>query len=162
MTSVTQDVFLFDDSIINNIKTGNLDATDEMVEEAAKQAYIHELISDVGERGSSVSGGQKQRIAVARALLKNAPLVLLDEPTSALDTKAEYYVQSSIESLEAGRTVLVIAHRLSTIIDSDNILLLNEGVISEQGTHNDLMKKNGRYADLYRRQIVENEVVAHA
>ena len=158
MTCVTQDVFLFDDSIVNNIKMGNLNATDEMIEDASKKAYIDQFIKDVGERGAKISGGQRQRIAVARALLKDAPLIMLDEPTSALDTKAEFYVQQSIENLKQGRSVLIIAHRLSTIIDSDLIVLLEEGIISEQGTHNQLISYNGRYSELYKRQLVTQEV----
>ncbi len=157
MTCVTQDVFLFDDSIINNIKMGNLDATDEMIEDASKKAYIDQFIKDVGERGAKVSGGQRQRIAVARALLKDAPLIMLDEPTSALDTKSEFYVQKSIENLKKGRSVLIIAHRLTTIIDSDLIVLLEDGMITEQGTHDQLIKNNQRYSELYKRQLVEQE-----
>jgi len=158
MTCVTQDVFLFDDSIVNNIRMGKLDATDEMIEEASKKAYIDQFINDVGERGGKVSGGQKQRIAVARALLKDAPLIMLDEPTSALDTKAEYYVQQSIENLKQGRSVLVIAHRLTTIIDSDIIIVLEEGKIIEQGSHDQLIDRNGRYSELYTRQLIEQGV----
>jgi len=158
LTCVTQDVFLFDDSIINNIKMGNLNASDEMIEDASKKAYIDQFIKDVGERGSKVSGGQRQRIAVARALLKDAPLIMLDEPTSALDTKAEYFVQQSIENLKKGRSVLIIAHRLTTIIDSDLIILLDNGKIVEQGRHEQLISNNGRYSELYRRQMVEEEV----
>ncbi|HPB16292.1 MAG TPA: ABC transporter ATP-binding protein, partial [Clostridia bacterium] len=150
MTCVTQDVFLFDDSIVNNIRMGNLDATDEMIEDASKKAYIDQFIKDVGERGAKVSGGQRQRIAVARALLKDAPLIMLDEPTSALDTKSEFYVQKSIENLKKGRSVLIIAHRLTTIIDSDQIILLEDGIIAEQGTHEQLIKSNKRYSELYR------------
>jgi ABC-type multidrug transport system fused ATPase/permease subunit len=157
MTVVTQDVYLFDDDIINNIKMGNLEATDEMVAEASKKAYIEQLVKDVGERGAKVSGGQKQRIAVARALLKDAPLIMLDEPTSALDTKSEYYVEKSIENLKKGRSVLVIAHRLTTIIDSDCIILLEDGTVKEQGTHEELIRKKKRYAELYERQLVEEE-----
>ncbi|HQM95843.1 MAG: ABC transporter ATP-binding protein [Clostridia bacterium] len=158
MTCVTQDVFLFDDSIVNNIRMGNLDATDEMIEDASKKAYIDQFIKDVGERGAKVSGGQRQRIAVARALLKDAPLIMLDEPTSALDTKSEFYVQKSIENLKKGRSVLIIAHRLTTIIDSDQIILLEDGIIAEQGTHEQLIKSNKRYSELYRRQLVDQEV----
>jgi len=157
MTVVTQDVYLFDDDIINNIEMGNLEATDEMVEDASKKAYIDKLVKDVGERGAKVSGGQKQRIAVARALLKDAPLIMLDEPTSALDTKSEYYVEKSIENLKKGRSVLVIAHRLTTIIDSDCIILLEDGTVKEQGTHEELIRKKKRYAELYERQLVEEE-----
>ena len=137
---------------------GKLDATDEMIEEASKKAYIDQFINDVGERGGKVSGGQKQRIAVARALLKDAPLIMLDEPTSALDTKAEYYVQQSIENLKQGRSVLVIAHRLTTIIDSDIIIVLEEGKIIEQGSHDQLIDRNGRYSELYTRQLIEQGV----
>lgn len=158
MTCVTQDVFLFDDSIVNNIRMGNLDATDEMIEDASKKAYIDQFIKDVGERGAKVSGGQRQRIAVARAFLKDAPLIMLDEPTSALDTKSEFYVQKSIENLKKGRSVLIIAHRLTTIIDSDQIILLEDGIIAEQGTHEQLIKSNKRYSELYRRQLVDQEV----
>lgn len=158
MTCVTQDVFLFDDSIVNNIRMGNLDATDEMIEDASKKAYIDQFIKDVGERGAKVSGGQRQRIAVARAFLKDAPLIMLDEPTSALDTKSEFYVQKSIENLKKGRSVLIIAHRLTTIIDSDQIILLEDGIITEQGTHEQLIKNNKRYSELYRRQLVDQEV----
>jgi ABC-type multidrug transport system fused ATPase/permease subunit len=136
---------------------GNLEATDEMVEDASKKAYIDKLVKDVGERGAKVSGGQKQRIAVARALLKDAPLIMLDEPTSALDTKSEYYVEKSIENLKKGRSVLVIAHRLTTIIDSDCIILLEDGTVKEQGTHEELIRKKKRYAELYERQLVEEE-----
>jgi len=158
---VTQEVYLFDDTVMENIRMGKRDASDKEVIEAAKKAYAHEFISEfsegyntnVGERGGNLSGGQRQRIAIARAILKDAPILLLDEPTSALDTKAEYYVQKALEKLEEGKTVLVIAHRLSTIENADNIIVLENGKVLESGTHNELIKKDGRYIELYKHQI---------
>ena len=161
---VTQEVYLFCDTVMENIRLGRPDATDDEVIEAAKAAYADVFIREftkgyneiVGERGMKLSGGQKQRIAVARAILKNAPVLLLDEPTSALDTKAEFYVQKALERLEEGKTVFVIAHRLSTIENAGRILVLDEGKIIESGTHAELAALGGRYIDLYKKQIDES------
>ncbi len=160
---VGQDIYLFNDTIIENIRLGNINASDIEVKNAAKKAYAHEFILNtkngyntiVGERGIQLSGGQRQRIAIARAILKDAPIILLDEPTSALDTKAEYYVQQAIENLEKEKTVFVIAHRLSTIINSDKILVLENGKIIEKGKHKELIKNGMRYKELYKTQIIE-------
>lgn len=163
---VTQDVFLFNDSVLDNIRYGRLEASDEEVIDAARRAGCHEFIEELedgyrtklGERGHRLSGGQQQRISVARALLKDAPLVLLDEPTSALDTRSEHQVQRAIEELARSRTVFVIAHRLSTIEHADEILVIDEGRICARGTHARLVEESARYRALYQRQIVFPEV----
>ncbi len=154
---VQQDVYLFSGTIFENIVYAKPEATPEEVTEAAKKAGAHEFISKlengydtfVGERGVKLSGGQKQRISIARVFLKNPPILILDEATSALDNESERIVQKSLESLAKGRTVLTIAHRLTTIRNADEIIVLTENGIEEQGSHDELMEKNGMYAELY-------------
>ena len=165
IAAVNQDIYLFNDTVMENIRYGRPDATDEEVIDAAKKAYADEFIRELddgyatklGERGTGLSGGQRQRIAVARALLKDAPVILLDEPTSALDTKAEYHVQKAIERLEEGRTVFIIAHRLSTIENADRIVVLDEGRVVATGTHCSLIEDNDVYKQLYSRQVLEGK-----
>lgn len=157
---VFQDVYLFDDTILNNIRMGNPNASDEEVINAANLAYCHEFISrlpngydtKVGEIGGSLSGGEKQRISIARAILKEAPIVILDEPTSALDTQSEVAVQKALDSLIKDKTVIVIAHRLSTISHANNILVIDEGALKEQGTHKELLSLQGKYYNMYQAQ----------
>jgi subfamily B ATP-binding cassette protein MsbA len=154
---VTQETFLFHDTIFNNIQFGRLDATREEVYAAAQTAFAHEFIlaqtqgyeTIVGDRGCLLSGGQQQRLAIARALLKNAPILLLDEATSALDSESEKQIQSALEHLAAGRTVIAIAHRLSTILSADQIVVMDKGSIKEVGTHAELLDKSGHYRRLY-------------
>ena len=154
---VQQDVFLFADSILENIRYGRLDATDAEVVEAAKRAHIHEEImsfpdgyaTNVGERGMLLSGGQKQRVSIARLFLKNPPVLILDEATSALDTLTEADIQRSFDELSVGRTTLVIAHRLSTVQGADEIVVIDEHGIRERGTHEELLAMNGLYAGFY-------------
>lgn len=168
ISTVTQDVYLFCDTIKENIRYGNLSADDNDIIEAAKKSCAHEFILDlengydtiVGERGSKLSGGQCQRLAIARTILKNSPILLMDEPTSSLDTKSEHYVQKAIENLEEEKTVVIIAHRLSTIINADKIVVLNNGEVAETGNHEELIKKSGRYRELYERQLLEREETA--
>lgn len=158
---VTQDTILFHDTIYNNIAYGNITATKEQVYEAAKAANAHEFISDMpagydtlaGDRGVRLSGGQRQRIAIARALLKDPPILIFDEATSALDTENEILVQEAIENLLQNRTAIVIAHRLSTVMNADLILAFENGAIVESGTHAELLsRKDGIYSRLYRLQ----------
>ncbi len=157
---VQQDVFLFADTVLENIRYGKPDATMEEVIAAAKQAEIYDDIlampkgfdTYVGERGTLLSGGQKQRIAIARIFLKNPPILILDEATSALDTITEAKIQSAFDNLAKGRTTLIIAHRLSTIRNATRILVIGDGHIQEQGTHETLMAQNGIYANLYNTQ----------
>lgn len=154
---VSQDVFLFNDTIRYNISYGKLDATDEEIEAAAKAANAHKFISQmpegyntlIGERGMKLSGGEKQRIAIARAMLKNPPILVLDEATSALDSESEKLVQAAIETLMKNRTVILIAHRLSTVKNADKIIVIDKGTIAETGKHQELLDKNGIYAKLY-------------
>jgi ABC-type multidrug transport system fused ATPase/permease subunit len=153
---VSQDTYLFPATIAENIRYGRLDATMEEVIAAARAVYVDEFVENlpagyqtmVGEGGSSLSGGQRQRIAMARAVLKNAPILLLDEPTASLDHHTETLIQQSLERLMVGRTVLVIAHRLSTIIRADQILVLDNGQIVEAGTHETLLGQRGLYERL--------------
>lgn len=162
---VTQDPFLFDDTIANNIAYGQDEPGQERIEDAARKAAAHDFIMEmpdgyetrVGEGGARLSGGQKQRVAIARAMLKNAPILLLDEATSALDTASEQQVQSALSSLMKGRTSLVIAHRLSTIMHADNIYVLDQGRVCESGTHQELLAKNGIYADLHAKQFANGD-----
>ena len=155
---VQQDVFLFAGSVLENIRYGRLDATDEEVVQAAIRAHIHDEImqfpdqyqTEVGERGVKLSGGQKQRISIARLFLKNPPILILDEATSALDTVTEYDIQKSFDDLSEGRTTLIIAHRLSTVRNADEIVVIDEQGIRERGSHDDLVKQNGLYATFYR------------
>jgi len=160
---VSQDVFLFAGSVRENIRYGRIDATEEEIIEAAKKAEIHDTIMEmengydtqVGERGVRLSGGQKQRISIARIFLKNPPILILDEATSALDTVTEARIQQSFEELAKGRTTLVIAHRLSTVKNADEIIVIDEDGVSERGTHEELLKKGGAYAALYKSQFRE-------
>ncbi|MEW6768653.1 MAG: ABC transporter ATP-binding protein [Pseudomonadota bacterium] len=162
---VGQDVYLFRDTIRENIAFGKPGATEAQIIEAAKAACAHDFImsfplgydTPVGEHGTQLSGGQRQRIAIARALIKNAPIILLDEATAALDSESEKLVQEAIEHLCQGRTTIVIAHRLHTIMHSDNILVVEGGQIVEQGRHDDLLRKNGRYASFFRLQHRETQ-----
>jgi ATP-binding cassette subfamily B protein len=158
---VEQEPTIFAGTIAENIMFGKPDASRAEMEAAAKAALVHDFVLElpqgydtmVGERGVMLSGGQKQRLAIARAILKNAPILLLDEATSALDAQSEQLVQKALEHLMLGRTTLVIAHRLATIRDADTILVLDAGRIIDQGTHDELVAKGGRYAELARLQF---------
>ncbi len=157
---VSQDPFLFNTTIEENIAYGRAGATREEVEEAARRAFAHEFICEqpegyatvIGERGVMLSGGQRQRLTIARAILKNAPILILDEATSSLDSAAEKEVQRALENLMENRTTFIIAHRLSTIVHADRIIVLHEGRIVEEGTHRDLLERRGQYWSLYRLQ----------
>jgi len=167
---VTQDAFLFDDTIAANIGYGRDGATGDAIEAAAKAAAAHEFISQlprgyetrVGEGGLRLSGGQRQRIAIARAMLRDAPILLLDEATSALDTENERLVQEALRRLMKGRTTIVIAHRLSTVVDADQLYVLDRGRVVESGTHAELMARAGLYARLYQHEIREDETAPAA
>ena len=162
---VQQDVFLFGGTIKDNILYGRANATDEEVLEAAKKANILDFINslpkgldtEVGERGVRLSGGQKQRLSIARLFLKNPPILILDEATSALDNTTEMLIQKSLQELAKGRTCLIVAHRLSTIKNADEIAVISKGKIMEMGTHEDLLKLKGIYADLYRLQFKNSD-----
>jgi subfamily B ATP-binding cassette protein MsbA len=157
---VLQDTVLFFGSIRDNIAYGRPDATEEEIIEAARLAHADEFINKmphgfdtlVGERGVTLSGGQKQRIGIARAIVRNSPILILDEPTASLDSESEKIVMSALEKLMEGRTVITIAHRLSTIRDADKIIVIENGSVAEQGTHEELMEKGEIYADLYNSQ----------
>ncbi len=165
---VPQDTVLFNDTIRYNIAYGRDGATQEQIEEAARAASIHDFImrlpqgydTTVGERGLKLSGGEKQRVGIARTLLKNPPILLLDEATSALDTETEREIQSELKAMGQGRSVITIAHRLSTIADSDRIVVLENGLVVEEGTHEALLAREGRYAQLWNRQSNDEEGVA--
>lgn len=158
---VAQDVFLFTGTIRENIAYGNLDASEEEIIKASKKANIHDFIMTtengydtyIGERGVKLSGGQKQRISIARAFLKNPPILILDEATSALDNATEMLIQSSLEELSVGRTLIVVAHRLSTIKNADEIIVITDKGIEERGNHEELIEKNGIYSELYKYQF---------
>lgn len=158
---VFQDNFLFEGTIRENIVCARENATEEEIQTAVKSACLDEFLktlpngvdTKIGERGVTLSGGQKQRVAIARAIIKNASLVILDEATSALDNKSEKIVQQALDNLMKGKTTIVIAHRLSTIRDADQIVVLNDGQIAEQGTHEELLEKKGVYANLYLSQF---------
>jgi ATP-binding cassette subfamily B protein len=158
---VSQDVFLFSGTIRDNIAMGRPKATEAEIFAAARAAFAHDFISafpqgyesPVGEHGVQISGGQRARIAIARAFLKNAPILLLDEPTSALDSESEREVQRALDALRASRTTLVIAHRLQTVISADKICVVDGGRIVESGTHEELIARRGRYHQLYETQF---------
>ena len=159
--TVQQDVFLFNGTIRENVLYGKLDASDEEVERAIEAAKLKEVIEEfpegletpIGERGVKLSGGQKQRLSIARIFLKNPSILILDEATSALDTQTEQFIQNSFDELSKGRTTLVIAHRLATIKNVDRIIVVTPNGIVEQGTHKELLEKNGHYAELYYAQF---------
>ena len=161
---VPQDTVLFNDTIYYNIAYGQTGATPDQVKNAAKAAQIHDFVESlpmgyettVGERGLKLSGGEKQRVGIARTLLKNPPILLLDEATSALDSETEHEIQDSLIEMGQGRTVLTIAHRLSTVVHADRIVVLESGQIVEQGRHDELLLKDGRYAHLWNLQLAEN------
>ena len=167
---VTQEPFLFDDTIRANIAYARPDATDAQIREAAHAAAAHEFIdalpdgydTQVGEAGARLSGGQRQRVAIARAFLKDAPILLLDEATSALDTESEAQVQAALKRLMAGRTTILIAHRLSTVRGADRIYVIDKGRIVESGDHASLTRKRGLYARLARSQDLEPETESAA
>jgi subfamily B ATP-binding cassette protein MsbA len=162
---VTQETVLFNDTLRNNIAYGQPHVSQKQVEAAARAALAHDFITQmpsgydtiIGERGLRLSGGERQRIAIARAILKNAPILILDEATSALDSESEALVQSALQNLVLGRTVFVIAHRLSTVRRADRIVVLENGAITDVGAHEDLMKKLGTYRRLYDLQFLEVE-----
>ncbi|MFA5115404.1 MAG: ABC transporter ATP-binding protein [Candidatus Omnitrophota bacterium] len=160
---VTQETILFNDSIRSNIAYGRPDTPLSEIEKAASQAHAHDFISClsagydtvIGDRGMKLSGGERQRIAIARALLKNPPILILDEATSQLDTESERVVQEAIDKLIEGRTVLIVAHRLSTVRNAHKIIVLDKGILVEQGTHKELLEKNGLYSRLYQVQAMK-------
>ena len=158
---VQQDVYLFAGTVMDNIRYGRPDASDEEIVLAARNANAHEFIMNlpdgydtyIGQRGIKLSGGQKQRLSIARVFLKNPPILIFDEATSALDNESEKVVQESLEKLAKNRTTLVIAHRLSSIRNAERILVLTENGIAESGNHEELLAKNGIYAELYNMQF---------
>ncbi len=162
---VPQDTVLFNETIFYNIAYGLPDPSPKQVEEAARSAKLHEFIAElpegyeteVGERGLKLSGGEKQRVGIARTLLKNPPIVLLDEATSSLDTETEKEIQDSFNEMSYGRTVIAIAHRLSTVVHSDKIIVLENGLIVEQGTHEELLDLHGKYYNMWHRQLADEE-----
>ena len=157
---VPQDPVMFHRSLRDNIAFGRLDATDDEVRLAAEAAHAAEFIEElpdgydtlVGERGIKLSGGQRQRVAIARAIIRQAPILVLDEATSALDSESEGLIQTALRRLSAGRTTLIIAHRLSTVVDADQILVLEDGRVVEQGRHHQLLARGGLYAQMWARQ----------
>ena len=163
---VHQDTFLFHGTIEENIRMGRLEARELEVIDAAKDANIHEFVTTlpdgyktiIGEKGIKLSGGQRQRIAIARALLKNTPILILDEALSAVDAENEYIIQQALDRLMKDRTTLILAHRLSSIIKCDRILVLDQGRVVESGSHTDLMKKDGIYSSLMNEQVREAEL----
>jgi subfamily B ATP-binding cassette protein MsbA len=160
---VTQETILFDDTVAANIAYGRPSASREEIEQAARAAHAHEFIvglargyeSTIGERGQRLSGGQRQRLAIARALLKNSPILVLDEATSSLDTESEMLVQGALANLMKDRTSFVIAHRLSTIRRADAIIVMDRGRVVEVGRHDELLARGSRYARLYELQLLE-------
>ncbi len=160
ISTIPQDVCLFNRSLKDNIRYGKTDATDEEITKAAKSAYADKFIekfaqryeTNVGDRGVILSGGERQRIAIARAILKNAPILIFDEATSSLDSESEKYIQESLKNLMRNKTVVAIAHRLSTLREMDRIIVMDKGKIVEQGTHLGLLRKKGRYAKLFKMQ----------
>lgn len=171
---VSQDNYLFDDTIRENIRMGRMDATDAEVEEAAKKSGCHEFIMQLengydtvaGGAGGHLSGGERQRIAIARAMLKDAPIVILDEATAYTDPENEAVIQSSVAKLVQGKTLIVIAHRLSTIADADCIFVVDDGRIAERGTHRELLENGKLYAKMWKAHIgvknSEREGVSYA
>ena len=164
---VLQDTWLFGGTVKENIKYGKPEASDSEVIEAAKAAHVHHFIktlpngynSVLNEESSNVSAGQKQLLTIARVILADPKILILDEATSSIDTRTEIQIQSAMDNLMKGRTSFIIAHRLSTIKNADLILVMNHGDIVEQGTHEELLAKNGFYADLYNSQFDEDEAV---
>ena len=158
---VTQDAYLFNGTIRENLLYAKEDATEEEIEEACKVANIHDFIVSqpegyeaiVGNRGLKLSGGEKQRLSIARVLLKDPKILILDEATSALDSISESAIQDALEKIMVGRTSIVIAHRLSTILSADKIIVIGNGTIAEQGTHEELLEKGGLYKELYETQF---------
>jgi subfamily B ATP-binding cassette protein MsbA len=162
LSLVSQDVVLFDDTIAVNVGYGALhEASEQEIREALRAANLLDFVeglplglqTQVGENATRLSGGQRQRLAIARALIKNAPILILDEATSALDNESERQVQTSLETLMKGRTTLVIAHRLSTVQNADKIVVMDAGVVVEQGSHQELLARGGAYAALYQMQF---------
>ena len=157
ISMIFQDVYLVNDTIENNIKLGKPDATHEEVVKVAKDASCHEFITElensydtvVGEGGSTLSGGEKQRISIARALLKDTPIILLDEATASLDADNEHEIRKSLDKLIKNKTVITIAHKLNTIKNYDQIIVMSDGIIEEKGTHEELMKNRKRYYEMY-------------
>ena len=168
---VTQNVFLFPDTITENVSYGNRSASNEQIKSACKAACIHDYIESlpegydtvVGERGANMSGGEKQRISIARALLKNAPILLMDEPTSALDAGTETAITNVLtaDELKKNKTIIIIAHRLSTIVNADKIIVMEQGKVVETGTHKELIDMDGIYAGLYKKETIHHQEVCH-
>lgn len=165
---VLQDTWLFHGSIMENIRYGKLEASDDEVIQAAKAAHVHRFVQtlpggygmELNEEASNVSQGQKQLLTIARAILADPKILILDEATSSVDTRTEVLIQKAMDHLMEGRTSFIIAHRLSTIRDADLILVMREGDIAEQGTHEELLAKNGFYADLYNSQFESSDLTA--
>jgi len=162
---VTQDAALFDESLRDNILLATGDVDEGRLQSALDAAHVTDFLPQLaggldapaGPRGSNLSGGQRQRVAIARALLRDTPILLLDEATSALDTKSEAVVQAALEKLSQGRTTLVIAHRLSTVRNADKIVVMDQGRVVDEGTHDTLLERGGIYADLYNMQFKSSE-----
>jgi subfamily B ATP-binding cassette protein MsbA len=165
---VSQEVVLFNDTIRNNICYGMPDVSDQDLQRVLDAAYVHDFVAAmpegidtmIGERGSRLSGGQRQRLSIARAILKDSPILILDEATSSLDMESEHFVQKALENLVKGRTTLVIAHRISTVTDADLIIVISDGRIVESGRHDQLLAAKGEYSRLYSLLIEENTTVA--